>query len=253
MRLADKTVLITGADGGIGQGFTRELLKKPVRHLVLGVRNPKLLPVPATPAGGAREVSVVQVDLDSFETVEAAADRLADLQIDVLINNAGLYEGGPLVEQDLERVYALTQVNLTALEHLTARLLPGMIARRRGYVVNNASISGYAYFSGTATYAATKAGVVAFSEALRRELRGTGVRVMHLVTPGIDTPMLRQVDDTYQMRLKRITPDAWARRTVRGIERNRTMVNPQGWTYAVKLASRGPSWLLDRFQPRLRK
>ena len=100
------------------------------------------------------------------------------------MNNAGLMTGGLLEEQDIDDIYAMFQVNLAAVVHLTKLVLPGMLERGRGTIVNNASISGYAWFPGATTYAAAKTGVVAFSESLRRELRGTGVNVLHLVTPG---------------------------------------------------------------------
>ena len=89
------------------------------------------------------------------------------------------------------------QVNLVGLAHLTRLVLPGMLERGTGKVVNNASVSGYAFFPGASTYAASKAGVVAFTESLRRELRGTGVSTLHLVTPGVNTDMLDATEDAY--------------------------------------------------------
>ena len=108
------------------------------------------------------------------------------------MNNAGLMTGGLLEEQDLDGIYAMFQVNLVGVVHLTQAVLPGMIERGLGKVVNNASISGYAYFPAATTYAASKAGVVAFTESLRRELKGTGVTTLHLVTPGVDTEHARR-------------------------------------------------------------
>ena len=95
--------------------------------------------------------------------------------MDLLVNNAGLMTGGLLEEQDVDEIYAMFQVNLVAVVHLTSLLLPAMLERGRGKIVNNASISGYAWFPAASTYAAAKTGVVAFSESLRRELKGTGV------------------------------------------------------------------------------
>jgi NAD(P)-dependent dehydrogenase (short-subunit alcohol dehydrogenase family) len=135
---------------------------------------------PAAPPGGAREVRNLTVDLSTRESIEEAAGSLPPL--DLLVNNAGLMTGGLLEEQDTDDIYAMFQVNLVGLVHLTKLVLPGMVERGRGTIVNNASISGYAWFPATTTYAAAKTGVVAFSESLRRELRGTGVQVLHLVT-----------------------------------------------------------------------
>ena len=89
------------------------------------------------------------------------------------------------------------QVNLVGVTQLTRAVLPGMLGRGRGKIVNNASISGYAYFPAASTYAASKAGVVAFSESLRRELKGTGVDVLQLVTPGVQTEMMDATLEAY--------------------------------------------------------
>ena len=89
----------------------------------------------------------MRMDLSSRESIDACADALGDEpDVDLLVNNAGQMTGGLLEEQDMEAVYAMFQVNLVAVAHLTSRVLPGMLARGRGTIVNNASISGYAYF-----------------------------------------------------------------------------------------------------------
>ena len=85
------------------------------------------------------------MDLSSRESIDECVDAV-DEPVDLLINNAGQMTGGLLEEQDMDEVYAMFQVNLVAVAHLTHRMLPGMLARRRGTVVNNTSISGYAYF-----------------------------------------------------------------------------------------------------------
>ena len=158
--------------------------------------------------------------------------------------------GGLLEEQDTDDIYAMFQVNLVGLVHVTKLVLPGMVERGRGTIVNNASISGYAWFPGATTYAAAKTGVVAFSESLRRELRGTGVQVLHLVTPGVDTDML---DDTRRVYgaphgcrlLERREPPEWAAKVARAVERGDHVLGPGGRLALAKLASRGPAALLD--------
>ena len=131
----------------------------------------------------------MRMDLGSRESIDESCAELGDepQTIDVIVNNAGLVTGGLLEEQDLDEIYAMFQVNLVAVVQLTQAVLPGMIERGSGQIVNNASISGYAYFPAATTYAASKAGVVAFTESLRRELKDTGVSTLHLVTPGVDT------------------------------------------------------------------
>jgi short-subunit dehydrogenase len=140
--------------------------------------------------------------------------------------------------------------------HLTKRALPGMLERRRGLVVNNASISGYPAFPAASTYSATKAGVVAFSESLRRELRDTGVGVMHLVTPGVDTAMMDETEREVGRHLDtagwtRIDPATWADKVVRGMREGRHIVGPGGRLAFAKLASRGPAAVLDALSARM--
>ncbi|HEY2767040.1 MAG TPA: SDR family NAD(P)-dependent oxidoreductase, partial [Solirubrobacteraceae bacterium] len=177
-------------------------------------------------------------------------------RLDLLVNNAGLMTGGLLEEQDLDAVYAMFQVNLVAVVHLTRCALPGMLARGRGKVVNNASISAYAHLPSASTYAASKSGVVAFSEALRRELRGTGVGVLHLVTPGVETDMLAATQAAYAAHMdtsgwSSVAPAEWASRVVAAVEEDKRVLGPGGRLAAVKLAAAGPATLLDGLAARM--
>src|SRR3954454_13851607 len=257
MRLDGATVLVTGANRGIGRALTEALAAEPVGLLLAGMRDPaKFAPIVAPP-GGAREVRAVAMDLSSRKAIDAACDALAELgDIDVLVNNAGRMTGGLLEEQDVEDVYAMFQVNLVAVAHLTARVLPGMVARRRGLIVNNASISAYAHFPAASTYAASKAGVAALSESLRRELEPAGVEVMHLVTPGVRTDMLDATEEVYGRHMDTsswdsVEPSEWAAKVVRAMEDGEAIVGPGGRLALAKLASRGPAVLLDALSARM--
>lgn len=252
MRLEGVTALVTGASRGIGRALVDALAEKPVATVLAGVRDPRSFQ-PTAP-----HVVPVRMDLSSRESIDrscaAIADRIQD--VDLLVNNAGLLTGGLLEEQDTGDVYEMFQVNLVAVAHLTQRILPGMLQRGRGKVVNNASISGYAHFPAASTYAASKAGVVAFSESLRRELRGTGVSVMHVVTPGVKTDMLDATREAYGRYMDtsgwaEMTPEEWASRVVRAIERDDGILGPGGKTALAKLASRGPALLLDALSSRM--
>src|SRR4051812_29159669 len=236
MDLSHAPALVTGANRGIGRAITEALAARGATVLA-GVRDPGAF----APLGNT---TPVELDLSSKDSIDRAVAALG-AQPDLLVNNAGLLTGGVLEEQDLDEIYAMFQVNLVAVTHLTARLLPAMVRRGRGKIVNNASISGYAHFPGASTYAAAKAGVVAFSESLRRELRGTGVSVLHLVTPGVRTGMLDATEEIYDRSLPSVEPGEWAQRVVRAIERDDAILGPGGTTALVKLASRGPAFLLD--------
>ncbi|HYI37791.1 MAG TPA: SDR family NAD(P)-dependent oxidoreductase [Thermoleophilaceae bacterium] len=252
MDLTGRTALVTGANRGIGRAIVDALAEHPLDLLLCGMRDPSKFEAPA--AGRVKEVRPVALDLSSRESIDQGVAGL-DADVDLLVNNAGLVTGGLLEEQDLDDVYAMFQVNLLAVVQLTRALLPGMLERKRGKIVNNASISGYAYFPAASTYAASKAGVVAFTESLRRETHDTGVTCLHLVTGGVETDMLGETEDTYGRHLDTSNWDSvpageWAGKVVKAIQDDDTVLGPGGKTSIAKLASRGPGFLLDRIAGR---
>ncbi len=209
-----------------------------------------------TPEGYGGPGRAVRVDLSSREEIDACADALPLADIDILVNNAGQMTGGLLEEQDIGEIYSMFQANLVGLTHLTARVLPSMVARGSGKIVNNASISGYAFFPAATTYAASKAGVVAFTESLQRELDGTGVSTLHLVTPGVNTDMLDTTEEVYGRHMAtedwpKVEPEEWAARVVKAIESDDRVLGPGGRLAIAKLASRGPAQLLDAISRRM--
>jgi short-subunit dehydrogenase len=252
MDLTGSTALVTGANRGIGRALCEALAARPLRLVLAGVRDTDAF----EPVQGRAEVRPVRMDLSSRESIDACADALGDEPVDLLVNNAGQMTGGLLEEQDMEAVYAMFQVNLVAVAHLTHRVLPGMLARGRGTVVNNASISGYAHFPAASTYAASKAGVVALTESLRRELDGTGVRALHVVTPGVNTDMLDATEAVYGRHMDtsgwdKVEPEEWAQKVLAAVEEDKPIVGPGGRLAVAKLASRGPAFLLDALSGRM--
>jgi uncharacterized protein len=250
-----RTALVTGANRGIGRAIAEELARRPLGLLLCGVRSPDRFEAIEPTPGGAMEVRAVRLDLSSPEEIAQAWEGLPEL--DLLVNNAGLLTADQLERQELDEIYAMLQVNLLATIDLTRRALPAMLARRSGKIVNNASISAYAWFPGASTYAASKAGVVALRESLRRELRDTGVSVLHLVTPGVDTDMLAATKESYE-RLgtdpaswDQIPAPEWASRVVKAIEEDDSVLGPGGRSALAKLASRGPGFLIDAVSDRM--
>ncbi len=256
MDLTGRTALVTGSNRGIGKAILDALAREPLGLLLAGMRSPEKFEPPAVMR--AKEVRPVKIDLASREAIHESVYGLGDLssEIDLIVNNAGLMTGGLLEEQDIGEIYAMIQANLTAVIHLTQAVLPGMIERGSGKVVNNASVSGYAYFPAATTYAASKAGVVAFTESLRRELKDTGVTTLHLVTPGVETDMLDATEEVYGRYLdtsdwQKQRPEEWAAKVVNAIRDDRTVLGPGGKTAIAKLASRGPGFLMDRISDRM--
>jgi short-subunit dehydrogenase len=194
----------------------------------------------------------VRVDLSSREAVEASAAGLGDEldRIDVLINNAGEFTGGTLDRTDADDIYATVQANLAGLLHLTSLVLPGMLARGRGKIVNQASIVAYAHFPGTSVYAATKAGVAAATAALRRELDGTGVTTLELITGGYDTDMLHAAAEQLDEHADPSSwdfqdPDEYADAIVAAIAGDKDRLEPKGRSRFARLAALAPPALLD--------
>jgi uncharacterized protein len=241
MRIQGSTYLVTGANRGIGLAITREVAKRGATVLA-GVRESGSLP----PVDG--KVRELLIELSDRQSIERAAAQAGP--IDVLVNNAGRLQAGQLEAEDVDDVYGVLQVNLAGAIHLTRLLLPAMLQRGSGKIVNNTSISGYAFFPGASVYSAAKAGLVGFSESLRRELRGSGVSVLHLVTPSVDTRMMEAVVASYQghqdlAKMRRVSPEQWATKVAGAIESDKSVLNPRGSERLAKLASRGPGPLLD--------
>jgi short-subunit dehydrogenase len=176
-----ETALITGASSGIGADLAR-LFAKDGWDVVLVARSEGKLRELAAQLGKEHNVTarVVIADLARPNAAQEVVDALGGLTIDALVNNAGYGLAGPFVETDLKGELEMIQVNVVALTHLTKLLLPGMVARKRGRILNVASTAGFQPGPLMAVYYATKAYVLSFTEALAEELRGSGVTVTAL-------------------------------------------------------------------------
>ncbi len=177
------TALVTGASGGIGEELAR-LFAADGHDLVLVARSRDKLARLAEELGARHGVRarVLPADLARPEAPREIFEELgrAGVPVDALVNNAGFGSYGPFAETDLGQELELLQVNVVALTHLTKLFLPGMLARRRGYVMNVASTAAFQPGPLMAVYYASKAYVLSFSEALSNECGGTGVRVSAL-------------------------------------------------------------------------
>lgn len=175
-----KTAIVTGASSGIGECFARRLAERGY-DLVVVARRKERLEALAAEIQAKHSVSVRPLALD-LSAPGAAAKLFAEtegagLEIEVLINNAGFGTQGHFPDIPWEKTTEQIQLNVVSLTEATWRFVGAMRARRRGWVLNVASIGAYMPVPGYATYAAGKAYVRNFSEALAHELRGTGVRV----------------------------------------------------------------------------
>ena len=176
------TALITGASSGIGADLARQFHAAGHAVILLARRRDRLENLAAALGANARVLVADLADPASPALIFAETGP-----VDILVNNAGFGDFGEFSRQDPGRQQAMIMVNIAALTALTQLYLPTMVARRAGRILNVASIVGFMPCPGLAVYAASKAYVLSFSDALAAELRGSGVTVTCLCPGSTDT------------------------------------------------------------------
>jgi short-subunit dehydrogenase len=226
-----KTALVTGASSGIGLELSR-LLAADGYDLILIARGIDSLNRVADElkAHHGVRVRVIPKDLSGPAAAEELVREIEDESVEILVNNAGVGLAGPFAEADTAKTEQMMQLNMVALTALTRRLLPGMLARGQGQILNVASLGGYQPGGpGMAVYYATKAYVLSFSQALAAELRGTGITVTAL-SPGPVNTDFEAKAGLQNTQLLRWLPPAEARTVARaayrGMQRGRPVVIP---------------------------
>jgi hypothetical protein len=195
MQRSGKTALVTGASGGLGAHFARLFAQDGHDMVLVARRRDKLdqLATELTEAHGIHS-TVIAADLtDPKAPLHLHEDVLrAGIELEFLVNNAGFGTNGAFAELDLARELDLIELNVEALTHLTGLVLPAMVARHRGRILNVGSTAGFVPGPFMATYYASKAYVLNFTEALAHELRGTGVTAT-VLCPGPTATEFAQV------------------------------------------------------------
>lgn len=193
MGTSRKTAIVTGASSGIGEHFARMLAARGY-DVVIAARRLERLEALAKDIESKHEVTVtpIKLDLGVAGAAEALFERTegAGMEVEVLINNAGFGTQGYFPEIPWAKTAEQIQLNVVSLTEATYRFVGAMRGRRKGYVLNVASIGAYMPVPGYATYAAGKAYVRNFSEALDHELRGSGVRVCCLCPGPTETEFI---------------------------------------------------------------
>jgi uncharacterized protein len=239
------TTLITGASSGIGEAFARKLAARG-RNVLLVARSEDKLIALCNELGRLTSIRAQYVALDlqqpdaPLQLFEETKKR--ELEVEMLINNAGFGSMGEFAKLDLNRELEMIQLNVRAVVELAHRFLEPMRERKRGTIINVASTAGFQPVPYMATYAATKAFVMSFSEALWDENRAHGVHVMALCpgvtetnffeASGIDRPPMRTVQ----------TPEEVVETALRALNRKKSLVI-SGWA----------NWFVveaERFVPR---
>lgn len=224
-----RRALVTGASSGIGEAFARQLAKRGY-DLVLVARRKERLEKLANELSTAHGVGVEvnEADLSKAEGVASVEKRLATGDIELLVNNAGFGTQGEFAGLPLEREMEELDVNVRALVRLTHAALGLMIPRRRGNIINVGSVGAFQAVPYMATYAATKAFVLHFSEGLHEEAKKHGVTVTCLC-PGYVITEFQQVAGMDEGRLPgfgRKTPDQVASTALKSALAGRAIVVP---------------------------
>jgi short-subunit dehydrogenase len=221
--------VITGASSGFGAIFADQLAQRG-HSLILAGRNETRLHEVAQRVGNNAELVVG--DLGTDAGIDALAAQLQNRDIDVLVNNAGFGTYGPFAEIDADREHELVAVNVDALVRLTHAVLPGMLARKSGGILNVASVIAFQPGPYQATYGASKAFVLSLSQALWAETRGTGVTVTALCPGPTRTGFVDALgeDVSHTAIYRRLAdPEPVVRAGLRALDRGQAVVVP-GWS-----------------------
>ena len=243
---ADRWALVTGASSGIGAEFARKLAARGM-HLILTARRHELLAALAEElhTRHGTKTEILAGDLSDpaepqrlFEAVQSK-----NIQVELLINNAGFGWVGTLDETDIDRMRQLMRLNNQAMVELTYRFLPGLLARGHGGIINLSSVSGFQPVAYMPVYSASKAFVLHFSEALWAECRDRGVTVTALCPGTTQTDFFDVANVPGWLKKHRFsTPEQVVRAALKGLERRKQVVVP-GWrnrlmTFLVRIARR---------------
>ena len=229
------TCLITGASSGIGADIARSLARRGHGVTLVARREERLADLASELREGCGvRVETLACDLGDAGARERMLGELAGLavNVEVLVNNAGFGSGGRFHELDAERELEMVRLNVEAVVALCGRFVPEMVRRGRGAVLNVASMAAFQPMPRQATYAATKAFVLAFTDGLNGDLAGTGVTTTALCPGPVRTEFVdsagitEEVDGVPEVMWAK-SPDV-AEAGVRGLERGKRVVVPGG-------------------------
>ena len=189
-RSAQRWAIITGASSGMGLVFARELARRGYNVLAVARRRDRLEALACDESSQEGRILPFTADLATSDGFGALAARVRELgNIELLVNNAGVATAGNFADSELGRELAEISLNVIAVVALTHAVLAKMRPRKRGAIINVASVVAFQPFPHFAVYAASKAFVLSFTEALAEELRGSGLRIMALCPGAAKTEM----------------------------------------------------------------
>jgi len=249
------TAVITGASSGIGEVFARKLAARG-RNVLLVARSEDKLITLCNELGRSNSIRAqyVALDLSKPDAAKTLFDEAAQrgLTVDMLINNAGFGSMGEFAKLDLERELNMIDLNVKSLVELTHRFLQPMLERKQGTIINVASTASFQAVPFMATYAATKAFVLSFSEALWEENRAYRIKVMALCPGVTETNFFEAARGHKPPARVSQTPEEVVDTALRGLARGRSHII-SGWTNFLMTQSErlAPRSLITRVAGRM--
>ena len=213
MSYSNQTVLVSGANRGIGAATVRELLKTDVKKIYAGARK-----VTSLPDFGDARVVPLQLDITDQASVDAAAKTAADT--DILLNNAGTAVFANFIESPIELINGDMDVNYYGTLRIIRAFTPVFTARKSGTIANVISVVGLTSAPGLAGYSASKAALQSLTQTLRATLKGSGIQVLGIYPGPIDTDLAKDIP------MDKATPEHAARHIVAGIATGETYIFP---------------------------
>jgi len=218
-QLQGKTVIVTGSSSGIGEGIAKGFAKEGANVVLAARREDKLSNLKAEiEKQGNGRVLAVQADISNQKDVENIVIQATEAfgQVDVLVNNAGQMLAGQVTSGEVEEWERMIDVNLKGLLYNIHAVLPSMLERSSGHIINIASVSGFEVTKTSTVYSATKAGVRAISTGLEKELAKTGVRVTNISPGMVETPA--STNNSWNPERKKLKPQDIANAAVYAVK-----------------------------------
>ncbi|MBP2239603.1 3-oxoacyl-[acyl-carrier protein] reductase [Cytobacillus eiseniae] len=207
MRLKDKTAIITGGANGIGLEAAKRFANEGANVAIVDYNVEAGLQAEQESQENGQKIKFFQVDVANRESVDLMVKEVMGHfdSIDILINNAGITRDKTLRKMTVEDFQKVIDVNLTGVFHCTQAVIPYMLEKEKGKIINTSSIAGVGGNIGQSNYSAAKAGVIGLTKTWAKELGKKGINV-NAVAPGfIETEMIKTIPDMLMMQIKMIT------------------------------------------------